>query len=453
MPYVNLNGQLVEVTQEQFDSYTIGQNANATTATVQTGAANIAAGGTVTQTDSSTATILTPNTVNTSPGQTLDIVATSAVTLVPLDDTAVDTGGTIAVTPAVTLVPLDDTATTLSSGETIVSAADVNTSAKAVTPSPATTGGVAYDDNGNLLPGYALDENNNPVFVGGTYVDPATQASADATAIETQVKNAQQQQTIAGQRRQINNGDWRVRLRLAPQANYLYKAAEPGILQPLTVTDGIIFPYTPSISTNYRANYSAYDLTHSNYKGYFYQNSYVDAINLTATFTAQDTNEANYLLAVIHFFRSATKMFYGQDTQRGSPPPITYLTGLGDYQFREHAVLISNFTYNLPADVDYIRAGSPNNVGLNLSSIRARQDVATNSIFSTINRLAAAFLPQGAVNRPPAPPTLGLNRPTYVPTKIEIQLSLLPVQSRNQVSNQFSVKEFANGNLLKGGFW
>jgi hypothetical protein len=278
--------------------------------------------------------------------------------------------------------------------------------------------------------------------------------SADALAgIQGKVKNAQQQQTIANQRKQINDGDWRVRLRLAPQADYLYKAQDPGILAPLKVTDGIIFPYTPAISTNYRANYSAYDLTHSNYKGYFYQNSYVDAINLTATFTAQDTIEANYLLAVIHFFRSATKMFYGQDTQRGSPPPITYLTGLGDYQFREHAVLISNFTYNLPADVDYIRAGSPNNVGLNLSSVRARQDVATNSVFSTINRLATAFLPQGAVNRPPAPPTLGLNRPTYVPTKIEIQLSLLPVQSRNQVSNQFSVKEFANGNLLKGGFW
>jgi hypothetical protein len=29
----------------------------------------------------------------------------------------------------------------------------------------------------------------------------------------------------------------------------------------------------------------------------------------------------------------------------------------------------------------------------------------------------------------------------------------LPVQSRQQVSNQFSVKDFANGNLLKGGFW
>jgi hypothetical protein len=30
---------------------------------------------------------------------------------------------------------------------------------------------------------------------------------------------------------------------------------------------------------------------------------------------------------------------------------------------------------------------------------------------------------------------------------------MLPTQSRQQVSKQFSVKEFANGNLIKGGFW
>lgn len=340
-----------------------------------------------------------------------------------------------------------------------------------VTPSPA-SGQVAYDSSGNLLPGYQLDENNNPVYVGtgpsvtttynpdGTITSGTsagaggnTDSAAASANIQSLVKNAQQQQTIADQRKQINNGDWRVRLRLAPQANYLYNAATPGILQPLKVTDGVIFPYTPQISTSYRANYSNYDLTHSNYRGYFYQNSYVDKINLTATFTAQDTNDANYLLAVIQFFRSATKMFYGQDAERGSPPPVCYLSGFGDYQFREHPVLIEQFTYNLPAEVDYIRAGSPNNVGLNLTSVRDKQSVATNSIFSQVNRLASAFLNKGAVNQPPAPPTLGLNRPTYVPTKMEIQISLLPIQSRNQVSNQFSVKEFANGNLLKGGFW
>lgn len=281
--------------------------------------------------------------------------------------------------------------------------------------------------------------------------------SADSNAADTNIRGlvtgAQQQQTIANQRKQINNGDWRVRLRLAPQAKYLYRAKDPGILQPLAITDGIIFPYTPAINTSYRANYSNYDLTHNNYRGYFYQNSYVDAVNLTATFTAQDTNDANYLLAVIHFLRSATKMFYGQDAQRGSPPPVVYLTGLGDYQFREHSCLISQFTYNLPADVDYIRAGSPNNAGLNFNNIRDRQSVATNSIFGSVNRLAAAFLPQGGITGASAPPTLGLNRPTYVPTKMEIQLTLLPIQSRQQVSKQFSLERFANGDLLKGGFW
>jgi hypothetical protein len=30
---------------------------------------------------------------------------------------------------------------------------------------------------------------------------------------------------------------------------------------------------------------------------------------------------------------------------------------------------------------------------------------------------------------------------------------LLPVQSRRQVSQEFSLKQFANGNLMRGGFW
>jgi hypothetical protein len=224
-------------------------------------------------------------------------------------------------------------------------------------------------------------------------------------------------------------------------------------MQPLKVTDGVIFPYTPQIDTVYRASYDTYDLTHSNYRGYFYKNSYVDAVNIKATFTAQDTNEANYLLAVITFFKSATKMFYGQDTQRGAPPPVLYLSGLGDYQFREQSCLLSQFTYSLPDNVDYIRAGSPNNAGLNFLNVRDRQSVATNSIFGQVNRLANAFLPKGAQPTAGAPPTLGLNRPTYVPTKLDINLTLLPVQSRDQISKQFSLQRFASGDLIKGGFW
>jgi len=286
---------------------------------------------------------------------------------------------------------------------------------------------------------------------GSRVLTPAQveQATAESAARD----RARQQQSISSQRRQINNGDWRVRLRLAPQAKYLYNDPSPGILQPLKITDGVIFPYTPTITTAYKANYSSYDLTHSNYRGYFYQNSYVDPIQINATFTAQNTAEANYLLAVIQFFRSVTKMFYGQDAQRGAPPPLTYLTGLGEFQFNEHPCVVSQFNYTLPADVDYIRAGSPNQLGTNQITQRDRQTVSTGSLFGGLNRLAAALLTKGAIPNAPAPPGFGQNRPTYVPTKMEIIINLLPIQSRDQVSKQFSVKEFANGNLIKGGFW
>jgi hypothetical protein len=329
---------------------------------------------------------------------------------------------------------------------------DIRTQATPVTPSPA-NGQVAYDDEGFLLPGYSLDEDNNAVFVGNDFVEPATLASAESSRVSVGTAQAQNQQTNSSLQQMPINTDWRVTLRLAPGATYLYNAPQAGLLQPLKTTNGVIFPYTPSISTAYKANYSPYDLTHSNYRGYFYQNSYTDAINLTATFTAQSTADAAYVLAVIHFFRSVTKMFYGQDAQRGSPPPLVYLSGLGDYQFNNHPCLVSQFNYTLPADVDYVSSGSPNNLGLNLQPLQNLYSTTLNAISPTVTRLAAAFLPKGAQNEVSAPLQALLNNPTYVPSKIDITISLFPVQSRSQVSKQFSLKNFANGNLLKGGFW
>ena len=282
---------------------------------------------------------------------------------------------------------------------------------------------------------------------------------------EAAIRNrAQQQATIQARYKQQGNQDWRVRLSLSPNANYLYNAGQPrgseaGILAPLANTDGVIFPYTPSITTTYSANYEQYDLVHSNYRGIYYKNSRVGDIQLRGTFTAQDTTEANYLLAVIHFFRSATKMFYGQDAERGTPPPICLLNGLGEYQFSDHPVVISSFNYTTPNDVDYIRATNPNNFGINL--LNRRPAVASSpggtSLAGAI-RLANALLPKGAL---PGTPTQGTvtgsvtntSSSTYVPTKMEIDITLIPVQTRSQVSKQFSLKDFANGKLIKGGFW
>jgi len=321
--------------------------------------------------------------------------------------------------------------------------------------------GLPYDDDGNLNPGWSLDENNNPVFVGGDFVEPATQASAaasiaDASRVLALKNQANSQAAIAAQRKQANEGDWRVKLRLAEGADYLYsdpRINENGVLWPLTVTNGVVFPYTPQISTNYAANYNHYDLTHSNYRGYFYQNSYVDEVTITATFTAQDTSEANYMLAVIHFFRSVTKMFYGQDANRGQPPPLVFLQGLGEFQFNLHPCLVRSFSYNLPNDVDYIRARTVSVDGTNLLGRRDRSNLPSGPSWLSNLRLGAAGLQPGGVNPPPAPPTLGTTLPTYVPTKLDMTITLLPTQTRSQVSKQFSLKQFANGDLVKGGFW
>jgi hypothetical protein len=289
-----------------------------------------------------------------------------------------------------------------------------------------------------------------------TVTTTAKTAAEIALAAEQQNArdNARAQAQLQAQRAQAAAGDWRLKLRLAPGSDYLYNAAEPGILQPLQVTGGVIFPYTPTITTTYTAQYNNYDLTHSNYRGYFYQGSHVGELNITATFTAQDSNEAAYLLAVIQFFRSVTKMFYGQqDAFRGSPPPLVFLQGYGDFQFNLNPCVVQTFNYNLPADVDYIRAGAPNIDGTSLLQRRDRQTTTVGGSNPSNGRMISSGLNPGGIRPTPPPVTLGRAQPTYVPTKMEITLVLLPMQTRSQVSREFSLERFANGSLVQRGFW
>ena len=246
--------------------------------------------------------------------------------------------------------------------------------------------------------------------------------------------------------------DWRVRLSLSPGATYLYKASLPGILAPLQATDGVIFPYTPAISVQYTAGYDPTELTHSNYKFFTYKGSAVDNVTIGCDFTAQDTFEAQYMLAVIHFFKSITKMFYGQDQNptNGTPPPLCYLTGLGAFQFDTHPLVVTAFTYTLPTDVDYIQAGSnfaP--AGVNTAGSQPKQDPFADA---QSRRLASNALNPGATVSSPNWQTtnIGTKDATYVPTKISISISAFPIITRNDISNTFSLREYATGALLRG---
>jgi hypothetical protein len=251
--------------------------------------------------------------------------------------------------------------------------------------------------------------------------------------------------------------DWRVKLQLAEGATYLYKSpTDAGILQPLQETEGVVFPYTPSIQVQYGAHYDPTDLTHSNYKIYQYKNSSVDNISITADFTAQDTYEARYLLAVIHFFRSVTKMFYGNDLnpRNGTPPPLCYLTGLGEFNFNQHPLAITNFTYTLPNDVDYIRANTEANSppGVNQSAANSPNNtgnpVTDRTTSSGIQPGGKSLGPK--FNIDPSKYKTGAKDPTYVPTKMQIQITAVPIMSRNVISNVFSLREYGSGKLLQG---
>jgi hypothetical protein len=264
--------------------------------------------------------------------------------------------------------------------------------------------------------------------------------------------------TVAQQTKQDANnantqGDWRVRLSLAPGSKYLYNATPAGILSYLKATDGVIFPYVPQIQVTYAANYETADIVHSNYKMIQYKNSAVDQITITGDFTAQDTYEANYMLAVIHFFRSVTKMFYGRDQipKPGTPPPLCYLSGLGEFQFDEHPLVISSFNYSLPNDVDYIRASSPtllsgvdstayNPKGGNQAPGEIRLGQGDNPLNTGATKSPPKFRNYKATN----------TTPTYVPTKMSISITAFPMVTRNDISNNFSVKDYATGALLQG---
>lgn len=203
----------------------------------------------------------------------------------------------------------------------------------------------------------------------------------------------------------FSNQDKEDRVRISDPSKLFINGNNP-VLKPLVNSDyQVIFPYTPSISVEHSANYDEANLTHSNYTYYFYQNSPTATININANFSAKDEASADYVVAVQHFFRSVTKMFYGNDSQAGLPPPVLRLDGHGNYQFSSVPVVVRSFQVTLPTDVDYITSSND----------------------------------------------------TRVPVMQEFSLQLNPLYSRSSISNDFSLRDFAAGKLLgqkggKGGF-
>ena len=151
--------------------------------------------------------------------------------------------------------------------------------------------------------------------------------------------------------------DTRVRIRVPAQ--YLTQGTN-GLYNELQTLGGIIFPYTPNISFDYKADYGTFHPVHSNFVQYYYTHSSVGAISITGRFTVQNDDDAGVYLATTTLLKGLTKMRFGKDPDAGTPPPICRLYAYGNYMLDNIPVVINTFRVELPDNVDYYRLDPEN---------------------------------------------------------------------------------------------
>jgi len=169
--------------------------------------------------------------------------------------------------------------------------------------------------------------------------DTGVPPGANPTAAKAEVAKTPQSREI----------DWRVSLQVPTEIN------SGPVLSPLRETSNkMVFPFNPTIILGHSANYDSITPTHNNYPFNAYQSSQVDQFTISGSFIAENSADAAYWIAAIHFLRTMTKMFYGNGSNVGKPPPMSRLNGYGKHVFNNIPVLITNFTTDLPQDIDYI---------------------------------------------------------------------------------------------------
>ena len=161
-----------------------------------------------------------------------------------------------------------------------------------------------------------------------------------------------------GQAIQLKAGskdDWRVRITCE------WNTFNSPLFGVLKQTGGVVWPYMPNITVSTKAEYNTIPITHANYSQYSYKNSVVDDISISGEFSCETATDGAYWIAATTFFKTATKMFFGQGDLAGNPPIICNLTGYGSHVFDKVPVIIKSFSVDFKDDVNYIKCDPFNN--------------------------------------------------------------------------------------------
>jgi hypothetical protein len=211
--------------------------------------------------------------------------------------------------------------------------------------------------------------------------------------------------------------DWRARIRPKKGGEkFAYGLVDPddptkeitdSVLKPLQDRGGIVYPYTPDIFLQASVDYNEAMQHGSNYPFYTYINSRPTTLPITGVFTANTIEEGQYMLAVFHFLRSVTKAYYGDSAVKdgfyGTPPPVLLFEYLGEFGFNKVPVIIRNYNFQLPPDVDYV-------------------------------------------------PVKYKGTTTMMPTETSVMIELAPQYTYRKTRKKFNLQAFTSGRQLKDGF-
>jgi len=257
-----------------------------------------------------------------------------------------------------------------------------------------------------------------------------------------------------------NDNDWRAKLTMLD--NSFFDNAP--ILGPIKSTNNsLIFPYTPTISMSSSVGYNDQSITHSNYQFTAYQATKINEISVIGDFPVEDSDQAAYWIAVLHFLRSVTKMYTGNtgDSNPGNPPPILNFSAYGDYVFKNVPVVVQNFSIQLGKDVDYISVNplSKDYVNNKTDKISNTSNAIANVVNAFGQTRTANLIQTGANiinafsgnNNSNTSSTSGAQGYSHVPTNSSITITLKPVYSREKIRN-FSLNTFIQGGYVGQGY-
>ena len=124
----------------------------------------------------------------------------------------------------------------------------------------------------------------------------------------------------------------------------------------MRATDGLIWPYTPTISYTHNIDYQPIATVHANQDFHVYSRTPAVELQVSGDFSVQNQVEGRYALAAIHFLRTMAKMNFGdKDPAAGTPPPVLLFNAYGPFVFKDVPVIVKNFTAEFPDSVDYVQ--------------------------------------------------------------------------------------------------